>query len=250
MNVKKEKNYFNVFWISQSISMFGSQITVVGLPLTAIYYLNADSSQMGIFQALATLPFFLFSLFAGVWIDRSRKKYLLILCNILLATSLLFIPLGAHFNFLNLTIFYLVVFCAGTFSMIFELAYLSYLPLLVSKENLTKGNSKLEISRTILDISGPAIAGNIIAIFTAPIAIIIDIFCYIISIFLINIKITEPIKKNNNSTNILKQIQEGLNPLFSNPILGNISISTALLNFFKTTFDTIFFGKITISYSK
>ncbi len=80
MNVKKEKNYFNVFWISQSISMFGSQITVVGLPLTAIYYLNADSSQMGIFQALATLPFFLFSLFAGVWIDRSRKKYLLILC--------------------------------------------------------------------------------------------------------------------------------------------------------------------------
>lgn len=247
VNVLKTKNNiesknFNLFWIAQTISIFGSQITVVGLPLTAIYFLQANSFEMGIFQALATLPFFLFSLFVGVWIDRSKKKYILLFCNIMMAMVLLFIPLGGYFNFLDLTIFYIVVFFAGTFSMIFELAYLSYLPLMVSKNNISKSNSRLEISRTILDVSGPAIAGNIIAILTAPIAIIIDIFCYLISsIFLVKIKFKEPtITKEIKPPNIFKQIYEGIQVLFKSNILRSISLSTASLNFFRTAFDTIF----------
>ncbi|MBO2537751.1 MFS transporter [Rummeliibacillus suwonensis] len=246
--VEKDKNAllksnkaFRLFWTGQTISMFGSQITVIGLPLTAIYFLNANSTQMGIFQAVATIPFFLFSLFAGVWIDRNRKKNILIFCNLMTAASLIIIPLGSIFNFLNLTLFYIVVFIAGTFSMIFELAYLSFLPLIVSKKHLSEGNSKLEISHSVLEVSGPSISGYLISIVTAPIAIIIDIICYIVSsLFLYKIKIAEPKTKAEKRTSVILEIKEGLKVLLKHPILISLSGSTATLNFFRTAFDTLF----------
>lgn len=236
----KSNKHFRLFWTGQTISMFGSQITLIGLPLTAVYLLNANSFQMGIFQAVATIPFFLFSLFAGVWIDQNKKKPVLIICNLLTAFFLILIPLGAWFDVLNFYLFYIIVFFAATFSMIFELAYLSFLPMIVKREELSDGNSKLEISRSLAQVSGPSIAGLLISVFTAPIAILIDSISYVISsIFLSKINIEEPTLLVNHD-NIFKKIGDGIKILIKHPILRSISFSTAILNFFRTAFDAVY----------
>lgn len=221
--------------------MFGSQITIIGLPLTALYLLDANPFQMGLFQTLATIPFFIFSLFAGVWIDQNPKKPLLIFTNILTAIFLLLIPLAAWFDFLNFYIFYSIVFLVATCSMIFELAYLSFLPIFVKKTELEDGNSKLEISRSLAQVSGPSVAGILISILTAPIAILIDAISYIVStIFLWKIKVEEPKPTLQSKNRVFKKIGEGLTLLVKQPILRSISASTAILNFFRTAFDAVY----------
>ncbi|MFZ3590464.1 MFS transporter [Bacillus sp. DJP31] len=237
----KSNKHFRLFWSGQTISMFGSQITVIGLPLTAVYLLGANPFQMGLFQAMATIPFFIFSLFAGVWIDQNQKKPLLILSNLLTAFFLLLIPLFAWLGMLNFFMFYFIVFLSATFSMVFELAYLSFLPVIVKREDLSDGNSKLEISRSIAQVSGPSVAGVLISVLTAPIAILIDSISYIVStIFIWRIKAEEPKPIKEFDSSIFKKIGEGMGLLVKHPILRSISASTAILNFFRTAFDAVY----------
>lgn len=232
---------FRRFWIGQSISMFGTQITVIALPLTAVYLLNATPAEMGIFQAVATAPFFIFGLFAGVWVDNKRRRPLLIFSNLLTALFLALVPLGVWLNFLNITMLYIVLFLAASSSLIFELAYLSFIPTLIKREELAEGNSKLEISRSLAQVAGPGIAGWLISIITAPFAIIIDTICYLISaLFISSIHVEEPNPKKVENTNIWIQIGEGLKVIITHPILRSISASTATLNFCRTMFDTAF----------
>lgn len=238
--VKSNKNFL-LFWSGQTVSMFGSQVTIVGLPLTAVYLLKANSFEMGLFQACATIPFFLFSLIAGAWIDQSNKRSILLVTNLLTGLCLLVIPIFAFLNALNFYVFYIVVFLSATFSMMFELAYLSFVPIIVSREDLYRANRNLEVSRSLSQIFGQSIAGFLINILSAPISIMIDSISYFISLFFMwKIKMNEKRETVTENINIFKRILKGLKVLINSRILLSISISTAILNFCRTAFETIY----------
>lgn len=239
--MKKKFNDFSKLWLGKSISMFGAQISTLAIPLTAVLVFHASPSEMGILQALNTLPFFIFSLFIGAVVDQYKKRPLLIMANLGSILFLCTIPLFFWLELLTMSIVYIVTFLVATMAVIFELAYLSYLPSLVNKNELSSGNSKLEGSRAVAQMAGPSVAGILIQLVSAPLAILFNALTYIVSIVSLSfIKKNEapPIKKQKQ--NIFLQIKQGLEALLKHPILRALSSSTALLNFFGSAFAALY----------
>ncbi|PAD21333.1 MFS transporter [Terribacillus saccharophilus] len=229
------------FWIGQTVSMFGSQISIMALPLTAVLIFDASTMEMGIYQAVASAPYLIIGLFAGVWIDRVRRRPLVIYSNLATGIILSLVPLLAWLGLLNMTFMYIILFLFGTSTLIFELSFLSFIPNIVDKKDLTEANSKLQSSRSVSRIIGPNLAGPLISIFTAPFAILIDSFSFLISfLFLRSIPVEENAKKKQSFRRIWSEIGIGLKTIFNNPILISLSASTATINFFHTTFAAIF----------
>jgi MFS family permease len=154
MNVQRtglwQHSDFMKLWTGETVSLLGSQVTTLALPLTAALILQATPEQMGILGAVSFLPFPLIGLFAGVWIDRNRRKPILMLADIGRALLLGVLHIGQ---------LYVVAFLVGILTVFFDVAYQSYLPSLVGRENLVEGNSKLEISRSVSEIAGPVLRG-------------------------------------------------------------------------------------------
>ena len=134
---------FRKLWLGQSISAVGSQITFVALPLTAVLLLNASAAQMGILTAAVTLPYLLVGLPAGVWVDRLRRRSILITADVCRAALLATIPLAALLNLLRIEHLYLVAFSSGIFTVFYDVAEEAFLPSLIRRDQLVEGNSKM-----------------------------------------------------------------------------------------------------------
>jgi MFS family permease len=223
---------FLKLWIGQTISVFGSSITGLAIPLTAAIALHATPAQMGILGAAGTAPFLLIGLFAGAWVDRMRRRPILILSDIGRALLLGIIPLAALLGALRMEVLYVVEFLVGVMTVFFEVAYQSYLPNLVSREHLVEGNSKMEISRSTAQIAGPGLAGLLIEYVTAPIAIIVDALSFLVSALSLGlIPDTEPAPTPKaQGSNIWSDIAEGLRLVLGNRMLRSIAACTATTN--------------------
>lgn len=162
---------FLKLWIGQSISGFGSAITTLALPLTAVVILHATAEQMGMLRAALTLPALLMSLLFGVWIDRMRRRPMLIAADLGRMLLLGLIPLAAWLGFLRIEYLYVVGLLVGVLTVLFDIAITSYLPSLVPPEALLEGNSKAQQSSSFIGIVGPGAAGALIGMVTAPMAI-------------------------------------------------------------------------------
>lgn len=232
---------FKQLWAGQTVSVMGSQISYIAIPLIAAELLNANALQMGLLTAASTLPFFLVGLFAGVWVDRSKRFPILIRCNMLSALILLLIPLLHWIGFLHIWQLLMISFLLATSSMTFQFAYTSVLPAIVSKQELTEGNSKLEATRATTQFVGPSIAGMLIQAVTAPVAILVDAISYLLSIlFFKKVDIVEVIPERSTKTNMMAQIKSGFSYLLINPFLRTISLTTAGINFSRCMFDAVY----------
>jgi len=225
---------FLKLWAGESISLLGSQITFLALPLTAVIWLEATPFEMGMLGALEFAPFLLFSLAAGVWADRLPRRPILMAANIGRALLLGSIPLLALADRLTMGFLYAISFGVGVLTVFFDVAYQSYLPALVRREQLVEGNSKLEGSSSVAQIMGPALAGGLVQAFTAPIAIAVDAVSFLVSaLFLGSIRLGE---EASNQAGMWKpiwgEIREGLEVVFHSPILRSIAGCTATNNFF------------------
>jgi len=235
----KNRN-FQLLWFGQTISLFGSQISAIAIPLTAVTILQANPLQMGLLQTLYSLPFFLFSLFVGVWLDRSKRKPFLLYTNLLSFILLLAIPLLYFFNLLTIYHLYIIIFLTATASMILELAYLSYIPSIVAANQLPLANSKLEASRSVSSIAGPSLAGGLIAALSAPFAIFLDAISLLMSAALIHLVRNNEQIHPSSQQNIIQAIKEGLSAILKEPILRSITFSTAVLNFCGSAFGAVY----------
>src|SRR5689334_6841393 len=155
-------------WIGRTVSLFGSAITTLALPLTALTMLHASVAQMGLLIALGQLPPLLFGLLVGGWMDRVRRRPFLIVGDLGQAILLALIPLAAIFHLLRIELLYLVSFLTATFSTLFTVASTSFLPSLVEHEQLVEGNSALQLSQSAAQLGGPNLAGLLIQLVTAP----------------------------------------------------------------------------------
>src|SRR2546428_6702738 len=158
---------FLKLWAGQTISVVGSEFTVLALPTIAILQLHATAPQVGLLASLQRLAFPVLALFAGVWIDRVRRRPLMIAADGLRATALLSIPLVAAVGALTLLQLYVVAAILGLGTVIFDIAYLAYVPTLVGRPDLLEANTKLEVSFSGSYLTGPALAGGLIQLMGA-----------------------------------------------------------------------------------
>ena len=229
-------------WGGQTVSLFGSQVSLLAIPLTAVLVLNATALQMGILTALGTLPTLLFGLFAGVWVDRLHRRPILIVADAGRFLLLCLIPLSAVTGILHIGILYVLTFLVGILTIFFNVAYRSYLPSLIEREQLIEGNSKLELSQSVSEIVGPGLAGALVQILTAPVAILIDAFSFLVSALSLA-WIHTPEQRPESDTKqkgMLREIAEGLRFVFGKPILRALTSSFATLTLFNSVLEAVF----------
>ena len=161
-------------WSAETISQIGTQVSQLALPLTAIIVLDASAFEVALLGALLFVPFLLFTLPAGVWVDRLRRRPILVAGDVLRGLLLASVPVAYALDALSIWQLYVVAFGVGVGTVFFDVAYQSYLPSLVRQDQLVDGNSKLEISRAGAFIAGPGLAGVLVGAITAPFAILVD----------------------------------------------------------------------------
>jgi MFS family permease len=227
---------FRNLWAAETISVFGTQISQLALPLVAVITLEASAFQVALLGVIEFAPFILISLPAGVWVDRMRRKPILVTADVGRALLLASIPVAYWLDVLTIWQLYVVGFMVGILTVFFDVSYQSYLPSLVKRDQLVEGNSKLEISRSAAQLSGPGLAGLLVEAFKAPGAVLIDAVSFFASaVYLFRIKAEEraPTKAERQAGPGMKEeVKEGLRWVFGNRYLRWIAASTATFNFF------------------
>ena len=229
---------FLKLWTAQTISQFGDEITGLAVPLVAIITLGAGPVEMGILGIVRFAPFILFTLPAGVWVDRMRRRPILIGADVLRAVLLATIPIAFLTGWLSLPQIYVVSFLAGTLEVFFDVAYQSYLPSVVQREQLVEGNSKLELSRAASSVVGPTVAGFLVELVRAPIAIAFDALSYLGAVlFIAVIRRPEAEPERHDASkgrppSMWQEARAGLGYVLTHRYLRNIAACTGTLNLF------------------
>ncbi len=184
---------FMRLWAAQTVSLFGSQVTSLALPLTSALTRRATPAQMGILGAAQFAPFLLIGLFAGVWVDRRRRRPIMIAADVGRAVLLALIPALALLHALRIEQVYAIAFLAGALTLFFDVAYTSYLPSLVTCDRLSEGNAKLEGSAAVAELAGPGVGGVLAQLFSPPLALVVDAVSFVFSaLSLRTIHVAEP----------------------------------------------------------
>src|SRR5207249_3437996 len=176
---------FVKLWAGETISVFGSLIGRTALHFTAILVLDARPFEVAALLALGIVPELIFAPYVGVWVDRLRRRPIMIAADLGRATLLASIPLAYAFDALTMEQLYVVAFLTGILSICFEVAYQSYLPSLIKREELLEGNSKLKASDSAAEVGAFGAAGWLVQLFTGPVAILIDAVSFLFSAFYI-----------------------------------------------------------------
>jgi predicted MFS family arabinose efflux permease len=223
---------FLKLWGAQTVSTVGTQVTFIALPLTAILVLEASAFEVAALTAMDTLPFLLFALPAGVWIDRLRRRPLMVIADFGRAAALLSIPVAYAFDALSLGQLFVVGFSVGTLAVMFDLAYLSYLPSLVGRDQVASGNARLEATRSAAQAAGPGLGGALVGLFGAPVAILTDAISYAVSGGLVAaIRQREP-KPHVERRHALTELREGIGYVFRQPYIRALTLAIGGSNLF------------------
>jgi predicted MFS family arabinose efflux permease len=190
---------------------------------------------MGVLRAAESGPILLVGLFAGVWIDRLRRRPILIAADLGRAALLLTIPIAAWLDLLRMELLYLVGILVGTFTVFFEVARQSYVTAVVRRDQLVDANSKLSVSNSGAEVVGPGLAGILIQILGAPVTVFLDAISFLVSGALIGrIRTSEPAPPpRRHDSNIWREIGEGLRQVRHDPILRTLAGATASGNIFE-----------------
>jgi MFS family permease len=232
---------FRRFWLGQTISVFGDQVTQLALPVVAVLILHADPTQMGLLTAVGLLPHLLFSLPAGVWLDRvQNRRRLMILCDFGRAIAIAAIPVAFVLGLHRLELLFLIAFIVGSLSVIFDIAWNTLFVSVVRREQFVEASALLNGSRSLSSVAGPAISGALIQLFTAPVALLADAASFLGSVFFLRrISAPEPPVEHEPGT-IRQQLSSGLQFIFGDPIMRPTILAAATLNLFNFCFQGLF----------
>lgn len=239
-------------WASDTISQFGTQFSGIAIPFTFVL-LSKSAFLFGLIQAVGILPFPLFALFVGVYVDRHHRKKIMTLANIGRGLALGSVPLavvaGLLANF-GILLLFLVSFIVGLLTVFFDVSYQAILPSLVDREQLVDGNRRLEFSRSSAQVVGPAMAGAVVQAVYPPLTLAIDATSYVASAgFLSTIKAEEVLESGDKS--VWHDLREGLAVVLTDARLRMIAGSTATFNLFGSALFPVAFlymvGPLTIT---
>lgn len=196
-------------------------MTLIALPLTALLSLNSSPLEQGFLQAVQAGPVLVTGLFAGVWIDRLRRRPVMIIADLTRAGLLLSIPASAYAGKLTITQIYIVSAATAVFTALFDAAYPAYLPTLVGRENLVEGNAKLSATSSIAEMGGFAAAGALVQFLSGPLALVVDAGTFVVSALTLGwIRIREPEPQSTGiRTSVMQEALEGISVVWRDPTL-------------------------------
>jgi MFS family permease len=224
---------FRQLFAATTVSQFGNQVTFLALPLVALEILAATAWEVGVLTSLATAAFLLVGLPAGAWVDRTRRRRVLIVADLGRAALLASVPVAWWTGVLSLEQLYVVALLVGVLTVFFDVAYQSYLPHLVGRSNLVEGNAKLESVRATAQVGGPALGGQLVQLLTAPVALLVEGVALALSAgFLVRVGRQEVKPPRESGTHLLKEIGEGLRFVLGHRLLRMIAACTATGNLF------------------
>lgn len=233
---------FRRLWIGETISQFGTTINQIALPLVAILALHASVFEVGLLTAFQYVAFLLIGLPAGAWVDRMRIRWVLIVNDIVRAAAIGSIPLAQVLGVLSLPQLYIVALAVGTSTVFFDIAYQSYLPQLVRREELVEGNAKLQASESVSQVAGPGLGGLIIQALSAPYALLIDAASFLWSASWVGaIAARTPKPERKPDRNLRREVLEGLRFVLKNPMLRAIAACTGIANLFANIVQAVVF---------
>jgi MFS family permease len=229
---------FRRFWVGETVSLFGDQITLIALPLAGVLALHASAAEMGYLTAAGIAPALVFSLHAGAWLDRhGHRRQTMIVTVVGRAVLLLTIPVAYWLGVLSLAQLYIVAFLIGTLSVLFFVAYTTLFVSLVPRERYLEANSLLNGSRAFSFVGGPSVGGLLVQALSAPGALISDAVSFLASAFTLgSISPVEPPTEEAERGHV----RAGMRYLWRSPVIRASLLATATINFFNFVFWALF----------
>ncbi|GGT55430.1 MFS transporter [Streptomyces atratus] len=231
---------FGRLFAATALGQLGDRIIFLALPLVAIVALNADEFQVGLLAAMTTAGSLLVGLPAGAWVDRMRKRSVMISTDLARAVALLTIPVAWWSELLTIWWLYAVALVHGVLTVFFDVAYVSYLPHLVGRSNLVEGNSKLSAIRSVTSISGPGMAGPLVGWLGAPVTLLVSSVGMAMSgLLATGIRKREQKPESSEHPQLFREIKEGLKFALKHPVLRAIILGDAIFNLFLVMYQTM-----------
>ncbi|WP_329025860.1 MFS transporter [Streptomyces sp. NBC_00690] len=222
---------FRQLWAGQTVSQFGTYVGQTVLPLLAATTLHASPLQMGLLTAAGTAAFLLIGLPTGVLVDRVRRRPVMLTADFTRAALLLTVPLAAWADVLTLMHLMTVAFLVSVATVLFDVAYQSYLPSLVGRPQLMEGNTRLQSSLSAAEVVGPGVGGGLAQLVGAATAALTTAVSYLVAgLLLLRIRRAEPRPRSQDGTGVRAQMREGLRFVRREKSLRAITVSTALSN--------------------
>jgi MFS family permease len=221
---------FLKLWTGQTISALGSVVTRTAVPLVALLVLGAGPTEMALLVVAGSLAILLVGFVAGAWVDRVRRRPLLIGTDAIRSLLLLSIPIAYATGALRMEQLYVVTFIEGCLGALFNAAYPAYVPSLIGVDRVVDGNSKLATSSSLAEIGGPGLAGALVQLVSAPFAILVDAVSFAVSaVSLLLIRTPEPARPVRTATTAIRhEVIEGLRLVRHDRVLLPIALRSAV----------------------
>ena len=233
---------FRRLWIGETVSQFGTTISQLALPLVAILVVHASTFEVGLLTTFETLAFLLVGLPAGAWVDRMRFRSVLIVNDVVRAFAIGSIPLVDAFGALTIEQLYAVALVVGVSTVLFDVAYQSYLPELIDRQSLVEGNAKLQASESVSQVAGPSVGGVLIQVLTAPYAVAVDAVSFLWSAtWVAAIKVRPPRPGRKPDRHLGREIAEGVRFVLGNRMLRAIAMCTGSSNLFSSIMQAVYY---------
>jgi MFS family permease len=229
---------FRKFWVGQTISNLGTSFTQFALPLL-VFKLTGSALNLAITSAATFLPYLLFGLVIGAWVDRVDRKRLMIGTDLARAAVIASIPLLASMDRLSVEWIYVVGFLSTTLSICFSSAEFAAIPSLAPSDDgeaIVTANGRIQASYSAAAVIGPLLAGALVAFIPIPQLLLVDGASFLLSALSLGIiRLSFNVTEARAKTSIRQDVVEGLRYVLSHPVLRNISAMMALVNLVGTT---------------
>lgn len=221
---------FRLFWTAETVSGFGSYVTSLAIQVLVVVTLHESASGVGLVNAARFLPYLVLGLVVGVLVDRVRRRPVLVATDLGRGLLLVAVPVLALSDHLTLGLLALFMVAFGTFSLLNDAASQSFVPRIVPRPMLTRANARLDQSDAVAQTTGPALAGGLVALLSAPWAVLVDAASFLASALLVaRTRVTEPPSRSvglSSMRQVPTELREGLRWVYRHRTLTPFAIGT------------------------
>ncbi|MGP7960907.1 MFS transporter [Sanguibacter sp. A247] len=226
---------FRRLWAADALAQVGAQLTALALPVYAVTTLGASALEMGYLTSAQTAAFLVVGLPAGAWVDRMRKRSVLIWADVVRGLVLAAVVVLASVGLGSMPLLYAAGLVISVATVFFDVAHLSYVPGLVGLSQVSEGNTKLQATYSVAAVAVPAVGGALLKIVAAPALIAINVVTYALSVgFLGRIRKVEVLPDTDSHLPLGPAIAEGLRFITRTPLLNRLVYSTGVSALFST----------------